>query len=266
MSFGTMLAYVDASDEQTNHDELSARFAAPTNSFLIGLSALAPRPPMAIEGVIIDRSIDDQDKTLKDRLAARRSRFRAATDAHHKKVEWRSKLGWPTDLVIEQSVFADVIIIGRSANDSSYTTPDIGRVVLAAGRPVLIAPPGANTLRAKSIVIGWKNTREARRAVSDALPLFHDAVRITAISICEPDQKADAVAQLQHVAQFLASHRIKCECSAVLRSGLRSGSTDAEQLTQLAINEDAGLIVSGAYGHSRLGEWIFGGMIPALTD
>ncbi len=128
------------------------------------------------------------------------------------------------------------------------------------GRPTLVVPEGVASVRAEHIVIGWKDTREARRAVSDALPFLQQATRVTIVEACGPGDEQTALGRLDDVACYLARHHINGGPKVLLE---QKGS-GAKQLLQVAQEERADLLVTGAYGHSRLGEWIFGGMTPEL--
>jgi nucleotide-binding universal stress UspA family protein len=121
-------------------------------------------------------------------------------------------------------------------------------------------PDGIGSLRAKHVVIGWKDTREARRAVQDALPFLHEADSVAIVEIYESDGVDAAQDHIDDVANYLGRHRIKAGPKITLR---RKGS-DATQLIRVAQDAGADLLVTGAYGHSRLGEWIFGGMTREL--
>ena len=129
-------------------------------------------------------------------------------------------------------------------------------VIMGAGRPFLVVPGGVKTLAADHVVIGWKGTREARRAIQDALPFLRQARRVTGVEICESDQKEAAQHQIDDVVLYLARHKVRAEGRVETRL-LGSG---ADQIIGFAEEEGADLLVAGAYGHSRLNEWIFGGM------
>ena len=128
------------------------------------------------------------------------------------------------------------------------------------GRPTLVVPEEMSSLRADHIVIGWKDTREARRAVWDALPFLQQATRVTIVEACGPADEKTALERLDDVARYLSHHRIQGGPKVILE---QEGS-GAKQLIQIAQEERADLLVTGAYGHSRLGEWIFGGTTREL--
>jgi nucleotide-binding universal stress UspA family protein len=116
-----------------------------------------------------------------------------------------------------------------------------------------------NALRAEHIVIGWKDSREARRAVRDAVPLLQQAMRVTIVEACGPHEEKAASNRLADVARYLMHHRVEANARVLQENG-----SGAEQLIEIAREEGADLLVTGAYGRSRLGEWIFGGMTRQL--
>jgi nucleotide-binding universal stress UspA family protein len=112
------------------------------------------------------------------------------------------------------------------------------------------------------VVVAWKDTREARRAIQDALPFLHRADEIILVEVCErSDDVAPSQSRLRDVALYLTNHRI---AAAVAERVRPVDGTAASSLLRLVQDESADLIVAGAYGHTRLGEWIFGGMTQAL--
>jgi nucleotide-binding universal stress UspA family protein len=136
---------------------------------------------------------------------------------------------------------------------------DTGAAILGAGCPFPVVP-AAVYLTAEHVVVGWKDTREARRAVRDALPSLHEAKRVTIMEICEKDQMDGARQHVDEVVPYLARHRIKAE----RRVEIHAHGSGADQIIALAEDEGADLPVTGAYGHSRLNEWVFGGMTRDL--
>ena len=123
-----------------------------------------------------------------------------------------------------------------------------------------MVPAAVKSLAADHVVVGWKDTREARRAVQDALPFLHEAKRVTIMEICEKDEMDIARQHVDDVVLYLARHRIKAE----RRVEIQAHGSGADQIIALAEDEGADLLVTGAYGHSRLNEWVFGGMTRDL--
>ncbi len=138
---------------------------------------------------------------------------------------------------------------------------DPGDVLMAAGRPILLASPGsAQKPMLAHVLVAWKDSREARRAVADSLPLLARAGRITVIGIAEGDDETSNRHSLEDVASFIGQHGADATALAVSSDG-RSAS---DQILAFAEANGVGLIVLGGYGHARAREWIFGGVTRSL--
>jgi nucleotide-binding universal stress UspA family protein len=123
-----------------------------------------------------------------------------------------------------------------------------------------VIPAAVKSLAVDHVVVGWKDTREARRAVQDALPFLREAKRVTIVELCEKDQIEAARRRVDDVAHYLARHGIKAE----VRVEMQLRASGADHFVGLASDEGADLLVIGAYGHSRLNERVFGGMTRDL--
>lgn len=134
---------------------------------------------------------------------------------------------------------------------------------MQACRPLLMVADGVNWLDLRSVLIIWKDTPEARRAVVDALPRLRKAKDITIVELPEDaDDGSAAMARVTDVAAWLARHRLAA--TARIPEAARN-QTAAAQLEKIADNIGAGLIVAGAYGHSRFRELILGGATQHLV-
>ncbi|TIU90089.1 MAG: universal stress protein, partial [Mesorhizobium sp.] len=179
------------------------------------------------------------------------------------KTDWHGDIENPNHAVARRARTADIVVTsafqGASTGDS-YRTVDPGSLVLRAGRPVLVAAQGAMDLPARRIVVSWKDTREARRAVADALPLMAMAEEVTIVAVDRnpDDWTRDGV---KDVASFLAGHGIKARTEII-----KTADDESNRLVDFFASMNAELIVSGAYGHSRLREWVFGGVTRSLLD
>jgi nucleotide-binding universal stress UspA family protein len=128
-----------------------------------------------------------------------------------------------------------------------------GLAEIRPGETALVIPDAARTLKDQTIAIAWDGSRPAARAVRDSLPLLLLAKEITIITIeGDKDIPPDTVTGLH---QYLSAHDVR---SKHLGLGVRQVGV-GEQLQQAALNEDAALLVMGAYGHSRLRELVLGG-------
>jgi nucleotide-binding universal stress UspA family protein len=135
--------------------------------------------------------------------------------------------------------------------------------VMQAGRPILVVPDGVNWLDLRSVLVAWKDTPEARRALADALPILRKARDVTVLAIPEgDDDRPAAIAGVTDVTAWLARHGVTA--IARVSEGARN-ETVAGQLEKIAGDVGASLIVAGAYGHSRFRELILGGVTQYLV-
>ncbi|MES2195708.1 MAG: universal stress protein [Pseudomonadota bacterium] len=261
MSYATLMIWVNADHVSKPLVGLAAGVADTFSARLIGLSALAIIPPFVAEGVVIvDNASEFDIARMKASLADAGKKFQAAAGAG-RNTEWRSAIAYPTEVLLSEARCADLILIerGKSSGDI-HRTVDVGAAILGAGRPFLVVPAAVKSLAADHVVVGWKDTREARRAVRDALPFLRTAKRVTIVQICEEDAMDLARQGGDDVVRYLAQHKIKAES----RVEIQQRGSGANQIMGLAEDEAADLLVIGAYGHSRLNEWVFGGITRDL--
>ena len=124
-----------------------------------------------------------------------------------------------------------------------------------------MVPKGVSSFSPRHVGIAWKDVREARRAVLDALPFLQQAETVMIVEILEAgcDQSSRAI---KDVSNYLTRHGIK-----TIAERLRPADvTPANSLLRLIEDENINLMVTGAYGHSRLGEWAFGGVTRDLLQ
>ena len=103
-----------------------------------------------------------------------------------------------------------------------------------------MVPGSVKSLSADHVVVGWRDTREARRAVQDALPFLHEAKRVTVVEISEEDHKEAARHHVDDVVLYLARHKIKAEGRVETQLW-----DQADQIIGFAEDEDADLLVTG---------------------
>ena len=127
---------------------------------------------------------------------------------------------------------------------------------------MLTVPPEVEEFKANRVLIAWKDTREARRAVHDALPVLRHARWVGITEIAEEANKSQALAHIGDVARYLSRHQINVDIK--LAKSANGGVADV--LIAIAVEEQCDLIVCGAYGHSRIGELIFGGVTRGLLS
>jgi nucleotide-binding universal stress UspA family protein len=264
MSYATLMAHIELG---IPNDRLLAVTASLAERFSARIVGVAAAQPIQIVGGGMYATGDllelDRELLAKETGAAETS-FRSALKSKCQSLNWRTAMTFAplADYICDQARSADLIITrpdrGGVPFEGSRRT-DVGDLVMRAGRPVLIVPDEAPPLALNHAVVGWKDTRESRRAVADALPLLECAGAITIVEIAARIDLAAAEERLKDVAAWLAAHGIIAETLAVEAHG-----DTAEQLDDIAERKGADLIVAGAYGHSRLREWVFGGVTAQI--
>lgn len=162
----------------------------------------------------------------------------------------------------------EVVAVGRCADlvIVSTTNPDeitgverdfVDQVLMGVGRPVVVLPfKGDVSLSLDEIVVGWNGEREAARSAFDALPLLKAAKKVRIVRV-DPQKDSTLRGSVPgaDLAEALARHGVKTEAQGFPTDG----SDEGQALLRCADDAGAGLVVMGAYGHSRLTEFIFGG-------
>ncbi|MBU8872896.1 universal stress protein [Reyranella sp. MMS21-HV4-11] len=207
----------------------------------------------------------EEDRRQRERhLLEAEADFRTATASLRQPADWsgRSCLEPLADHLAGESAAADLIIAGTAKKGDPFDAtrqPDLCDLVMKAGRPVLLLPQSRDPASFDRILVAWKDSREARRAIADALPLLKAATRVTVVTMDAAEDQALARTSVARVANWLARHDIKAETLVV-----PTMKANASQLLEIARGGDANLIVAGAYGYSREGKWTLGGVTAEL--
>jgi len=241
--------------------DLADRFKAG----VVGIAASDIRPTLYFaEGEYAQKVLDEEAAAVRRRLSDLEIEFRDSLSKRAKSVEWRSALTLPIPYVVQHARAADILVVGArtEAMVDPCVAADPGDLLMQAGRPLVVVPPTVHWLDLRSVLVAWKDVREARRAVFDALPVLGAAQDVTVAEIPEQHtERADALSHVEDVAGWLRGHGIVAS-TVVPEAG--SGAV-AEQLERIAANVGAGLVIAGAYGHSRFREWILGGVTRHLA-
>ncbi len=259
MSYATVMVYVDVTGEMGAHVKVAGALADRFRARLIGISGWAPTSVFLAEEAR-QQPIPSTSplQEMKSILDTKGQQFEAAFLADSRGVEWRSCLDFPSDYVAREARAADLLVVGRQfRSEDLFRSLDPGELILKAGRPILFVPNEVTSFPGKRIVIAWKDTREARRAVVDSLPFLEMADSVSIVEVCRDEFPS----KLDDVTSFLARHRLNVT-SRRLQPMRDMGTTQC--LLQFIRSEKVDLVIAGAYGHTRLGEWIFGGVTRSL--
>ncbi|SFP00175.1 Universal stress protein family protein [Bradyrhizobium sp. Ghvi] len=265
MTYATVMVSLALDQPNNARLEVAGELAERFEADIVGIAAARYAPPLYFtDGIAAQRLIDQGEGSVKRRLADLEAQFRAATRTRSARAEWRSAMDFPARYVLAQARCADIVVSGGQSPifSDAFSLVSPRDLVMQTGRPLLVVPDRINWLDARSVLVAWKDTPEARRAVADALPLLRKAKDVVIIEIPEADDDRSAVmAHVSDVAAWLARHGV----TATARVPEAGNEAAAVQLERLADDLGAGLIVAGAYGHSRFRELILGGVTEYLV-
>ena len=172
--------------------------------------------------------------------------------------EWHMAIGLTEPFVTRWAHCADLVILGQRVSDHDTGLYRPEDVILSCSRPVLVVPyAGRRRDRlGENVLVAWNGSREAGRAVQDALPLMSASSAVTVLLV-DPEDDAD-IDLAEGVVAHLGRHGLNARTQGV-RHDLATIAVSDTILTQVA-ELDADLLVMGAYSHSRLREIILGGV------
>ena len=268
--FKTIGVHLDAGPHCAQRVDLAISVAARHGAHLVGLAptglpdALATLSSAVPDGV---EFIALSARFLRERAEAAVADFveraRAAGVASY---EARVVVDEPVDAIVRLGRCSDLLVIGqtdRRASPDGVAWDFPQQTVLHAGCPLLVVPfAGRSDAVGERVLVAWKGTREAVRAVRDALPVLRAAERVVLIEVADaaPPTDAGRVALLE-VQGWLSRHGVESEVR--LESG---GGEAGDVLLSRAADHGSDLIVMGAYGHSRVREWVLGGVTRHLLN
>ena len=262
MGYKSLLVHLDLGRSNENLLQFSCELADRFDARVIGITACAP-PIMAYADVGVDGEAYEMERhQIEDQIGSAESEFRAAFRGRPAAVEWRSAEddGDLVRYVSRQARTADLLVTAVSQGDMFDATRAMrtGALVMQIGRPVLLVPLAARTARLDRVLVGWKDTRETRRAIADALPLMRQA-EVTVVEVADAGNMEAARRHLTDVVAWLLHHGVAAKSYPVASTG-----NDAGDLHATAQRERCDVLVAGAYGHSRVREWMLGGVTKDL--
>ena len=265
MTYATVMVSLALDQPNEARIEAAGQIAEKFDAGIVGVAVAQFSPPLYFtSGEQAQGLIDQGRAALIKRMSELEAQFLAATKNRAKSVEWRSAIDFPARYILSQARCADIIVSGGHSDAFSdpFALASPKDLVMQAGRPLLVVPDAVSWLDLRSIVVAWKDTTEARRAIVDSLPLLRKAKDVTVVEIVEAgDSRPAAASRVRDVVGWLSRHGIGASELVPENTGDRDV---AAELDQIAVDAGAGVIVAGAYGHARFRELILGGMTQHL--
>lgn len=269
MSFKNILVHVDDSLRASARTKIAHELAMTFNAHLVGIAVTGisryvfEGSDFSISDPNIGVHLNDLHKRAEsainrfqhdcDRLGASNYESNIANDEANGGLGLRAR-------------YCDLIVIGQTnpREPSPSVMSDFPEfMVVNAGRPTLLIPyDGDFSNIGKHVVVAWDGSREAARAISDAMPLLHRSSCVQ-ILIVNPGEEIEAHGEEPgaDIALYLARHGIKVEVCVRF-----SKKNTGEAILQHAQELGASLLVMGAYGHSRFREMVMGGVTRSILE
>lgn len=257
----SILLHLDAAANCAERLQLAQRLARGHGARIEALYAVQPavlQYPFAFAGegqaaaLLVNYEAEQRVrvKTMFERERGRQGSTMAAS--------WNEAAEEPVSAFTRRAWAADLLVLGQhdpAPKAYSGVPPDFAAAVLvASGKPALFLPYiGAGDTLGDTVLIAWKPSPEAARAVTAALPLLQRAKRVH-LAFWNEAPEPDSGAPLP-IQDYLAHHGIV----VTLHSGSAPTGEIGEWLLSLAADVRADLLVMGCYGHGRAREWVFGG-------
>ncbi len=259
MALHDILVLLDEFAHTADRLRLAADLAAAHGATLVGLRVeMHPRLPRQLRTPVVDAAVVAHDAAIRansDRLKAELSETAKRCGIDH---EWWLVEDGGTDDIVDSARYTDIVVVQQHdrSDDEEFPADElIHQLLVRAGRPVLITPNWpVNGVVGSRAVIAWNGSREASRALADAMPLLAKAERT--LLVIEGGDGVDE--RLARVSGHLSRHGIGNVTTQVLTSddSIQTGG----DILRAGNTIDANLLVMGGYGKSRLSEKLFGGV------
>jgi nucleotide-binding universal stress UspA family protein len=171
---------------------------------------------------------------------------------------WHEENGYALKRIMSYARHCDLVVVGRAQRPNGLPEDFIERLLVGCGRPVLISSAAPPPTLASTVMVCWRETAEAARAVSAAMPFLSNAKRVVIASVAERNE--DLAGSVAEVVRHLAWNGVSAEAQVIMANGAPA----PRLLATAARTCGADLVVLGAYGRSQLREALFGGCTRAF--
>ena len=260
MGIKDIQVHVDNDAGCTKRVKIAINLAAVMDAHLTGVHVRRsfPFPEYSMVPTSAD-VIKVYDEISIDQESTAHAVFDELTAKENVEASWRSVVGSLAYHLANEAHYADLLVLGQP-NPEDPASLELGitnEVIMSAGRPCLLVPHHGNRLdMGQSPLIAWDGSREASRAIHDALPLLKKAGKATII-IVEPEMADPNFGDLPGA--VISEHLARHDIDVVLEVSRGSLQNTGDTILSFADAYGHDLIVMGAYGHSRLREIVLGG-------
>ena len=269
MALKDILVHLDASPRATARLDLAAALAARHGAHLVGLHAVEASLPVGLTaepgGIALGRLVQRLREEAEASAVHMRQVFEDRVRRDGLSAEWRESQGMPAEDVALHVRYADLAVVGQpdpDAAEAPVSEAILEAVLFTSGRPVLMVPYAGHFITPpETVLIGWNASKEAARAVHDAMPFLQAASQVRVLAV-NPRRGIGGHGEVPaaDIALHLARHGVQATAEHAVATDVKEGDV----LLNAASDLGAELIVMGAYGHSRLREMILGGVTRSI--
>ncbi len=263
MPIKTILAYLPSEKSVDPVLDAALKIGGEQAGHIIGLHVIATYPIYSEYAVAWPEDVIEQmNRPAKEAAEAIHQAFDERMKSNIISHEWRCLMGdisEVTSLIVDEAHAADLVVCLTHTDAATLNAPGLpDRLIMESGRPVLLLPKTASSSDiGKRVIIAWNNTREAARAVFDALDLIKQAALVRLVTFIDSErQRPAALVAGSNLMSSLERHGIH----ATLDIYATGENTAGDHLLSRVVDEGCDLLIMGCYGHSRLREMIFGGV------
>jgi nucleotide-binding universal stress UspA family protein len=268
MSYKDILVHVDATAASRTRLQLALTLVRRFDARLLGLHVIPePDVPPYFKPSVVGRIAAIYAKNAKVAADLAQALFRKETKDAGADTAWECVAGDMDEMIAERARFADLLMLGQFDTENPRTISAFllpAKVVFGAAAPILVIPnSGSFSDVGRHALIAWDGSREAARAIRDAMPLLQAAKRVSVLAL-DP-RRQDHIhggANAPELVAHLDRHGVAAEATEIASEAHGVTTTLLEHATRLG----ADLLVMGAYGHSRIWEFIVGGTTQELLE
>jgi nucleotide-binding universal stress UspA family protein len=250
----SLLVHIDAGPHGASRLQVACALCGRLDANLTALYAVIPvsmELSLLFTAGVANHALLDLDES---RLAKARQLVMNSSTEFGVPIAWLQALDAPEYAFARQALYADLLVLGQrqlDQHDTGVPSDFVQSVLIASGKPALIVPHiGVRSPNLDCVFVAWKESREAARAVSAALPIMRKA-RTVYVAL---DKAAGAYTDLLPL--YLQRHGVQAQYHTMPAD---AGSQVGELMLSMAADFGADLMVMGCYGHSRGRELVLGG-------
>lgn len=266
MSIRNILVAYNGTETSERAVKLAAIIAARRDAHLTAIYAhTIPATHVQLEFYLPAASLEvmeEHEREAEERVKEKFSDLMGQQDAT---VRWDflTVRGFPNDVLAEYARTYDLIVVGQPSGESGsqYYEPNPDAIALQGGRPVLVAPRGFDQMHlSPNAIVAWDGKRAAARALSDAMAILESEDKVTVLHVGKDDSAVRSPGR--DVMEYLSRHGIHAELSVQAPGGVAI----SDIILNACMDSGAGLLVMGAYEHSRFSEMLLGGVTREVVE